>query len=140
MTSARKPRRLPAFLVGFALALALGLAVLATLVRCLGTHAGLMARWMLETAPPEASGLPAEAYRPLCEALCGYLRGGTDVFDFMRGGVSLFGSTEKLHLADCAGLFRLARTLMIGGWAAAALLLAEAAAACLAGRLIRRAA
>ena len=76
MTTTRKPVGVPAFLIGLALALALGLAILSTLVWCLGTHDGLMTRWMLQTAPPKDTGLPAEAYGPLCGALCGYLRGG----------------------------------------------------------------
>ncbi len=123
MTAQKKGSPFPAFLAGFALALAFALAVLATLVWVLGTHDGLMARWMLETAPPEASGLPAEAYRPLCAALCSYLRGGTSVFDFTREGVPVFGTGETLHLADCVSLFRLAHNLMIGGWIAAGALL-----------------
>ena len=105
MTAQRKKGSAAAFLIGLALALALGIAVLSTLVWCVGTHDGLMARWMLETAPPGDTGLPAAAYAPLCKALCSYLRGGTSVFDFLQGGVSLFNTSEKLHLADCAARF-----------------------------------
>ena len=123
MTAQRKKGSAAAFLIGLALALALGIAVLSTLVWCVGTHDGLMARWMLETAPPGDTGLPAAAYAPLCKALCSYLRGGTSVFDFLQGGVSLFNTSEKLHLADCAALFRFDHQLMVWSWAAAGVLL-----------------
>ncbi len=113
----------PGFLVGLILAVALGVAVLSTLVWFLGTHAGLMTQWMLETAPPAGTKVPAELYGPLCRALCDYLRGGTSVFSFLADGISLFNSRELIHLADCAALFRFDHTVMIVSWIVAGVFL-----------------
>ncbi len=115
--------RVTAFTLGLLLAVALSVAALAALVWFAGTNAGLMSGWMLSCAPPERTKLPAELYAPLCAALTDYLRGGTSVFDFMQGGISLFGTNEKLHLADCAALFRFDRTLMLASAGLAAALL-----------------
>ncbi len=123
MKQKRSAGPVPAFLLGLFLALALSLSVLAALVWFAGTDAGLMSRWMLAAAPPSETKLPAELYAPVCTALTNYLKGGTSVFDFMQGGISLFGANEKLHLADCAALFRFDRTLMLVSAGLAVLLL-----------------
>ena len=106
------------FLLGFAFALAVGLAALTALIWFAGTSDALMARLMMDAAPPKDTRLPAELYAPLCAQLTGYLRSGEGVFDFLQGGISLFGATEKVHLADCASLFRLDRTVL---WVSAGL-------------------
>ena len=115
--------RVTAFTLGLLLAVALSVAALAALAWFAGTDAGLMSRWMLAAAPPSETKLPAELYAPLCAALTDYLRGGNSAFDFMQGGISLFGTNEKLHLADCAALFRFDRTLMLASAGLAAVLL-----------------
>lgn len=123
MAAREKKRSVPGFLVGLILALALGVAALSTLVWCVGTNGGLMARWMLETAPPDQTHVPAEFYSPLCQALCNYLRGGTSAFEFLPDGVTLFNSREVVHLADCAALFRFDHTVMIVSWIVAGVFL-----------------
>ncbi len=120
----RKRHPVPAFAAGFLLALALAVGALAAILWVLGTNAGLMTRIMTETAPDAIPLLPGSVYPAICEAITSYLAGGTSVFGFEFAGVQLFGEKERIHMADCAALFRLDRTVLIVCCAAAVVLIA----------------
>ena len=84
---------------------------------------GGMAFLMTRFAPPEATGLPAADYLPLCRMICGYLQGRLPAFSYAPEGVELFHGYEAAHMADCRALFALDRTVLL----AAALLCALSA-------------
>ena len=112
--------------VGFLLAWAVILFVLAAVVYGVAGDGDLLAREMLRYAPSETTGLPEEHYAGVCRMTAAYLTGGETVFQYSftdgTGTTRLcFRSYEADHMKDCRELIRLAGTLrwMFGGLALA---------------------
>lgn len=122
-----KNRVLFARVVGFVMTLALSVFVLAAVIWGLGTNASLMHAQFERFAPPARTGLEGQHYSGVAAMITGYLAGETPEFQYWVDGVPLFQAHEQLHMADCLGLFRLDRTVLIG-CATAMLLLAGLAA------------
>ena len=104
--------------LGFAAAL-MGLLSAVTRIICrIAGDGALLSRLMLETAPPETSGLPASAYPGVGKMMADYLTGRTDVFQYMLtdaagGSIACFQPHEAAHMADCRGLISLAGTVAL---------------------------
>lgn len=110
------------------LALALSVTALATAVYLPGTSGTVMLRLMERYAPPQVSQLPAAEYSAMAEMITAYLRGERESFQhvYTVDGAEYvaFHDYEQQHMADCLTLFRLCRTVMFGGLAVSAALLA----------------
>ena len=110
------------------LALVLSVMVLAAALYLLGTSQPVMLQLMRTYAPPEATRLPAAEYPAMAEMIAAYLRGEREPFQLtyaVDGTEYLaFHDYEQQHMADCLQLFRLCRTILLGGLALSAALLA----------------
>ncbi len=106
----------------------LAIALLTAATYLLGTSQPVMLALMQECAPPEESGLPEEDYPGMVGMITGYLRGESDEFQYTYhlGRIELpaFQPHEQAHMADCQGLFRVARSVGFGAMGMAAALLA----------------
>lgn len=116
--------------VGFMLAVAFGLMLLAGIIDGLGASAPLMQVLMERFAPAESTGLPAEEYAGMTDMITRYLAGAQDEFQYTwtdADGVTYlaFQAHEQQHMADCFALFVLCRKVL--------LLAALAVSACLSG-------
>ncbi len=81
-------------------------------------NGGYLGYRMLQYAPPEVSRLPAGEYPGVGEMTAGYLTGRTERFQYEYTGASgetitCFHDYEETHMADCRGLIRLDRTVML---------------------------
>ena len=118
--------------VGFLLAWATILCVLAVAVCGIAGNGDLLAREMLRHAPPETTGLPESEYSGVGQMIADYLMGQEKTFQYIFAGAEgkeyfCVRSYEADHMADCRELIRLAGTVRwITG--AVALLLAGLAA------------
>lgn len=110
------------------LALLLSVTALAGVVYLLGTSQTVMLRLMQRYASPESSGLPAAEYPAMAEMITAYLRGEQETFQLVYtvdGAEYLaFHDYEQQHMADVQELFTLCRSVLFGGLAASAALLA----------------
>ena len=96
-------------------------------VRWIAGDGALMASEMLETAPPETTGLAPEEYPAMGSLTAAFLT-GTGRFQMTRTGengeeILYFHDYEEAHMEDVRGLIRLDTTVMWIALAAAALLL-----------------
>lgn len=96
-------------------------------VRWIAGDGALMASEMLETAPPEVTGLAPEEYPAMGSLTAAFLT-GTGRFQIARTGengeeILYFHDYEEAHMEDVRGLIRLDTTVMWIALAAAALLL-----------------
>ena len=103
---------------GVLLALAIALFALTALVYAAGTNAHLLQRMFLRHAPASATGLPEAEYGPVAQMTAAYLAGSEEDFQHrfttQDGTMYLcFNRREQQHMADCAVLFRLCRTVMV---------------------------
>ena len=99
-------------LTGGMLAVFAALFLLTGIIRIFAGSAALLGREMARWAPPERTGLPAEAYGPLAERIAGYLTGRTEELQLELPGpdgerTACFHDYELIHMADCRGLIRL---------------------------------
>ena len=111
-------KKLLSCLTGVLLALSVALVALAAPLYIAGTNAGWMHGMLLRHAPEEATGLPESEYQPVAQMITSFLAGRTDEFQHTftaKDGVTYFcfDTHEQAHMADCAGLFRLCRTVLI---------------------------
>ena len=96
-------------------------------VRWIAGDGALMASEMLDTAPPEVTGLAPEEYPTMGSLTAAFLT-GTGRFQIARTGengeeILYFHDYEEAHMEDVRGLIRLDTTVMWIALAAAALLL-----------------
>jgi len=102
----------------------------------LGTTPSIMLSLMQKHAPSESTYLPEEEYPAMAEMITGYLSGRVEDFQhtFAIDGTQYlaFRSHEQQHMADCRGLFALARRVGLTAATLSALL------AALLGRLRRQ--
>ena len=96
-------------------------------VRWIAGDGALMASEMLDTAPPEVTGLAPEEYPAMGSLTAAFLT-GTGRFQIARTGengeeILYFHDYEEAHMEDVRGLIRLDTTVMWIALAAAALLL-----------------
>ena len=99
-------------LVSILSALLLCLTMLAAIVYGVGTQPSLMQTLMLRTAPPEATGFPAEQYGAAAKLITDYLKGEGDfqlVFSMNGIAYNAFNEREQTHMADVRTLFSLCR-------------------------------
>ena len=90
-------------LVSILSALLLCLTMLAAIVYGVGTQPALMQTLMLRTAPPEATGFPAEQYGAAAKLITDYLKGEGDfqlVFSMNGIAYNAFNEREQTHMAD----------------------------------------
>ena len=95
-------------LVSILSALLLCLTMLAAIVYGVGTQPALMQTLMLRTAPPEATGFPAEQYGAAAKLITDYLKGEGDfqlVFSMNGIAYNAFNEREQTHMADVRTLF-----------------------------------
>lgn len=133
-------RKLLPCLTGVLLALSVTLAALAAPLYIAGTSGGWMHRMLLRHAPQEATGLPETEYRPMAQMITSFLAGKADEFQYtFHGGDGAayvcFHAHEQAHMADCAMLFRVCRTVLI---ISSGTLLCMVGAALLQRRALRR--
>ncbi len=112
---------------GTAFALAAVLWWITLVIRWIAGDGALMAAEMLETAPPERTGLAAEEYPAMGSMTAAFLT-GTGRFQMSRTGengeeILYFHDDEEAHMEDVRGLIRLDTAVMRCALAAAALLL-----------------
>ena len=104
-------------LVSILSALLLCLTMLAAIVYGVGTQPALMQTLMLRTAPPEATGFPAEQYGAAAKLITDYLKGEGDfqlVFSMNGIAYNAFNEREQTHMADVRTLFSLCRRFSLG--------------------------
>ena len=104
-------------LVSILSALLLCLTMLAAIVYGVGTQPALMQTTMLRTAPPEATGFPAEQYGATAKLITDYLKGEGDfqlVFSMNGIAYNAFNEREQTHMADVRTLFSLCRRFSLG--------------------------
>ena len=104
-------------LVSFLSALLLCLTMLAAIVYGVGTQPALMQTLMLRTAPPEATGFPAEQYGAAAKLITDYLKDEGDfqlVFSMNGIAYNAFNEREQTHMADVRTLFSLCRRFSLG--------------------------
>lgn len=104
-------------LVSVLSALLLCLTMLAAIVYGVGTQPALMQTLMLRTAPPEATGFPAEQYGAAAKLITDYLKGEGDfqlVFSMNGIAYNAFNEREQTHMADVRTLFSLCRRFSLG--------------------------
>ena len=89
-------------------------------IRVMAGDGGMLAAEMLQAAPPEVSGLPAEEYPDVGAMIASYLTGGTEEFQYRE----YFQPHEAAHMADCRELIRLDLWVCVLCGAAAAALTA----------------
>ena len=111
-----KKKLLPC-LTGVLLALAVVLVGLAAPLHIAGTNAEMMEWMFLRHAPSVRTGLPEAEYRPVAQMVTSFLLGETTEFQhiFTAGNgltYSCFNAREQAHMADCAVLFALCRTVL----------------------------
>ena len=103
--------------LGFAAAVFWMLGGLLGIVRWIAGDAGLLSGEMLRHAPPQYSGLPAEAYPDTGRMVADYLTGRRETFqlewpDESGEPVERFQAHEAAHMADCRQLIALDETVM----------------------------
>ena len=104
-------------LVSVLSALLLCLTMLAAIVYGVGTQPALMQTLMLRTAPPEATGFPAEQYGAAAKLITDYLKSEGDfqlVFSMNGIAYNAFNEREQTHMADVRALFSLCRRFSLG--------------------------
>ena len=111
------PRSL-ASVAGALTALALLLFGLTGIICCVAGDVRGLTREMQRFAPPEATGLPADAYPELGQHLSDYLTGKKDSFQYALENaageaVLLFHDYELLHMADCRSLLSFCLTFCL---------------------------
>ena len=102
-------------------------------IRWVAGDGGMLAAEMLQTAPPEITGLPEKDYPGVGIMTAEYLTGKRETFQYVvaqgTDGTScarteVFQEHEAAHMADCRGLIRLDTGLCAGCGIAALLLTA----------------
>ena len=99
-------------LFGFLLAFALGVAVLGGTLWFFGTSEPLLESWLDWEAVPEETGLTAEDRAPVAKLVADTMAGREKAFQYK----GLFSRQAETHMADCAPLFALARTVGLVGF------------------------
>ena len=88
-------------LVSILSALLLCLTMLAAIVYGVGTQPALMQTLMLRTAPPEATGFPAEQYGAAAKLITDYLKGEGDFqLVFSMNGIAYNAEHEQLLIIN----------------------------------------
>ncbi|MBQ6174796.1 MAG: DUF1461 domain-containing protein [Clostridia bacterium] len=108
----RTSRSSLALLCGILLALALGVGVLGGMLWSFGTSAALMEPALQWDAVPEELGLTQADREPIARLIADTMAGRVSVFQYK----GLFSRQAETHMADCAPLFRLARTVGLIGF------------------------
>ena len=106
------PHSCLALILGMILALSLGIATLGGTLWFFGTNAPLLEAWLDWDAVPEETGLTAEDRAPVAKLIADAMAGQEKVFQYK----GLFSRQAETHMADCAPLFRLARTVGLVGF------------------------
>lgn len=101
-----------ALILGMILALSLGVAVLGGTLWFFGTSEPLLESWLDWEAVPEGTGLTAEDRAPVAKLVADTMAGREKVFQYK----GLFSRQAETHMADCAPLFALARTVGLVGF------------------------
>ncbi|MBR5344575.1 MAG: DUF1461 domain-containing protein [Clostridia bacterium] len=101
-----------ALFLGAVLALALGIAVLGGTLWFLGTNEPLLKSWLDWDAVPEELGLTEADRKPIAQLVADTMAGREKVFQYK----GLFSHQAETHMADCAPLFGLARTVGLVGF------------------------
>lgn len=112
-----RARRILSVLLGMLLSFSAAGLMLALLLNGCGTSAPLMQLMMEKHAPSAATMLPGEDYAPMATMITGYLAGEVETFQYAQetadGVTLLFHDYEQQHMADCRGLFRLCRAVLL---------------------------
>ncbi len=111
----RVTRSLPAMIPGVILALALGIGILGGMLWGAGTGATLLESMLQWDAVPPELGLTEADRAPIAALIADTMAGRTAVFQYK----GLFSRQAETHMADCAPLFRLARTAGLAGFGTA---------------------
>lgn len=122
-------RSLPRRLCAAAGTVCLLLALATGLVRLIAGSGPILEWAMRRTAPPEATGLPAEEYAGITRMIAGYLTGKTAEFQYTLPGEggTCFQPHEAAHMADCRDLIALDTRVFAAALAAGTALTAAAA-------------
>ncbi len=105
-------RKAAAFLCGLILSLSLGVAALAGTLWFFGTDAPLLERWLDWDAVPASAGLTEADRAPIAKLVADTMAGRRSSFQYK----GLFSDQAVRHMADCAPLFRQARTVGLAGF------------------------